>query len=71
MGSRRIQRARAHFLANLLPEGVKKRVRKQQIKSQFGRVIERCHARKEAGKQSQFPLDEQLNVPADLYSFPL
>jgi hypothetical protein len=65
------QRERAHFLANPPPEGVKKRVRKQQIESQFGRVVERRHALKEVGKRSQFPLDEQLNVPADLYSFPL
>jgi len=65
------QRERAHFLAHPPPQGVKKRVRKQQIESQFGRVVERRHALKAAGKRSQFPLDEQLNVPTDLYSLPL
>lgn len=48
--------------------GIGARANDHSIESLFGRVTHRRHAVVEAGKPWQFPMDEALNIPADLYS---
>ena len=52
-------------------EGVSVRSRTRQLESTFGRVQLRRLGWKSAGAAARFPLDEQLNLPADVYSHPL
>jgi len=65
------ERERAQLAAYPPAKDIEKRSRARQVESRFGRVVEHRHAHKQTGKPSQFPLDEKLNVPADLYSHSL
>jgi hypothetical protein len=65
------ERERVELAAHPPAKDVETRSRARQIESRFGRVVEHRHGRRQAGKPSQFALDEKLNVPADLYSHPL
>ena len=53
------------------PEGVAVRSRTRQLESIFGRVQFRRLAFKAKGTPARYPLDERLNLPADVYSHPL
>lgn len=53
------------------PEGVTVRSYTRQIENSFGRVTLRRLGHEAAGQRASFPLDKQLNLPADLYSHPL
>jgi hypothetical protein len=52
-------------------EGVAVRPRSRQLESKFGRVRLRRLGHKSAGGRVRYPLDERLNLPADLYSHPV
>ena len=65
------ERERAELTAQPPAKGIRKKAHTRQIESRFGRVAAKRHGLKEAGKPSQFPLDEELNLPADLYSHAL
>jgi hypothetical protein len=52
-------------------EGVAVRPRSRQLESKFGRVQLRRLGHKAAGERVRYPLDERLNLPADLYSHPV
>jgi len=52
-------------------EGVDVRSYTRQIECSFGRVAFRRLGHEVAGQGTSFPLDKQLNLPADLYSHPL
>ena len=52
--------------------GVEVRARDRQLETQVGRLVVWRHGIKQAGdKAACFPMDEELNLPADLYSHPL
>ena len=53
------------------PDGVAVRSRTRQLESIFGRVRFRRLALKAKGTPARYPLDERLNLPADVYSHPL
>ena len=53
------------------PDGVTVRSRTRQLESIFGRVRFRRLALKAEGTPARYPLDERLNLPADVYSHPL
>ena len=53
------------------PEGVEVRPRTRQIESTLGRLRFRRLGYKAPNKRVRFPLDEALNLPADLYTHPL
>lgn len=53
------------------PAGVTVRSRTRQLESTFGRVRFRRLAWKPKGTPARYPLDERLNLPADVYSHPL
>lgn len=53
------------------PEGVEVRARKRHLESEFGRVRLWRHGASQPGKPAQFALDQQLNLPRQLYSHPL
>ena len=61
---------REHARAPLL-DGVTYRSYTRQIENGFGRVVLRRLGHEVAGQPVRFPLDRQLNLPADLYSHPL
>ncbi len=52
-------------------ESVNVRSYTRQIECGFGRVALRRLGHEVAGQRASFPLDKQLNLPADLYSHPL
>jgi hypothetical protein len=53
-------------------EGVEVRARKRQLETEFGRVRLWRNGWKQAGEaHARFPLDEQLELPAKMYSMPL
>ena len=63
----RIQRAQAPR-----EPGVEVRARARQLETQVGRLVVWRHGIKRDGdKAAYFPMDEELNLPADLYSHPL
>lgn len=52
--------------------GVEVRARDRQLETQLGRVVVWRHGVKQAGeKAARFAMDEELNLPADVYSHPL
>lgn len=52
--------------------GVEIRARDRELETQVGRLVVRRFGMKRAGERAaRFPMDEQLNLPADLYSLPL
>jgi hypothetical protein len=54
------------------PPGSEVRVRERELEIEFGRVVVRRHGYRLAGETSaRFPLDEALNLPAELYGLPL
>lgn len=53
------------------PEGVSVRSYGRELESGFGRVTLRRLGHKVSDGPATFPLDKQLNLPADLYSYPL
>lgn len=53
------------------PDGVKVRARSRQIESKFGRMSLGRLGFMVASKPTYYPLDERLNLPADLYTHPL
>ena len=65
------ERERAALARNPPPRGLKARLLPRQVETTLGRVGERRHALKREGEASVFPLDAELNVPADMYSHPL
>ena len=54
-----------------IPDGVNVRSYTRQIENGFGRVSLRRLGHEVEGQKTSFPLDKQLNLPADLYSHPL
>jgi hypothetical protein len=65
------ERERAELVSKARPAGVHKRARTRHIETQFGTVAEKRHGLRRAEKPSEFPMDEQLNVSADRYSYPV
>lgn len=65
------ERERAELARAAREPGVKVRARPRQLESQLGRVVVWRHGFKHGGAPARFPMDEQLNLPADLYSHPL
>ncbi len=53
------------------PKGTTLRARSRQLESCFGRVRVRRLGHKVAGAPTRYPLDEQLNLPSELYSHPV
>lgn len=53
------------------PEGMNVRSYTRQIENNFGRVSLRRLGHEAPGQRASFPLDQQLNLPRDLYSHPL
>lgn len=54
------------------PEGVEVRARKRQLETEFGRTrLWRYGWKKDGETRANFPLDEQLNLPKQLYSYPV
>lgn len=65
-------RERAYWKGKAREPGVKVRVRDRQLEGQFGRVVVwRYGIKGPDDSAARFPMDEQLNLPADLYSHPL
>ena len=54
------------------PEGIEIRARKRHMETEFGRIrLWRNGWKNDGEARSRFPLDEQLNLPKELYSHPL
>jgi hypothetical protein len=66
------ERERANLAVSRPVRGTTVRVRVRHLETEFGRVVNRRHGITELGAHAaQFSLDEQLNLPPDLYSYPL
>src|SRR5690606_26394970 len=66
------EREKAYWERTPREPGVEVRARDRQLEGQFGRVVVWRHGIKSPGdKAAQFPLDSELNLPADVYSHPL
>jgi hypothetical protein len=66
------ERERADLARGQRVKGIEVRARSRQLETQLGRVSIRRHGVTAPGeKAAKFPLDERLNLPADLYSHPL
>jgi hypothetical protein len=66
------ERERAELLASPPPEGTEVRVRPRQLETELGRAkLERHGLTAPGEKAARFPMDEELNLPPDLYSHPL
>ena len=61
----------ADLAASGVPKGVKVRARKRHLETEFGRTRLWRNGWKGRGKRARFPMDEQLNLPKNLYSHPL
>lgn len=66
-----LERERAELACERRDPRVQVRIRPRQLETQVGRVVLRRHGRKRLGEAARFALDEELNLPADLYSHPL
>jgi hypothetical protein len=67
-----LERERLELVASPPPEGTTVRVRSRQLETEFGRAKLRRHGFTASGeKAARFPMDEQLNLPTDLYSHSL
>ncbi len=53
------------------PEGIRVRSRTRQLESTVGRLQFRRLAYKTSGMPARYPLDERLNLPADVYTHPV
>jgi hypothetical protein len=53
------------------PEGIRVRSRTRQLESTVGRLQFRRLAYKATGMAARYPLDERLNLPADVYTHPV
>ena len=51
------------------PKGVMTGARARQLETQVGRLTVWRHGIKRPGQAASFPMDQELNLPADLYSF--
>lgn len=66
------ERERAQHARAGRQRGVEIRARERELETQVGRLVVRRFGMKGPGeKAARFPMDEQLNLPADLYSLPL
>lgn len=66
------ERERANYARARRQPGVEMRARERELETQVGRLVVRRFGIKGPGeKAARFPMDEQLNLPADLYSLPL
>ena len=66
------ERERADYAGARREPGVEIRARARELETQVGRLVVQRFGIKAAGeKAARFPMDEQLNLPADLYSLPL
>jgi hypothetical protein len=67
-----LERERADLLASPPPEGTDVRLRCRQLETEFGRTVLFRHGLTAPGENAaRFPMDEQLNLPPDLYSHSL
>lgn len=62
---------KAALAASPREPGVEVRARGRHLEVDFGRVTVRRHGHKKAGKPARFPLDEELNLPPELYALSL
>ena len=66
------ERERADLAERRLPPGTVVRARERHLETEFDRVVVRRHGITEPGAHAaRFPMDEQLNLPPGLYSYPL
>jgi len=66
------QRERTHFAGTRREPGVEIRARARQLEASVGRLIVRRFGIKgPSDGAARFPMDEQLNLPPDLYTYPL
>src|SRR5882724_7017515 len=66
------ERERAHWAGYRREAGVEVRARDRQLETQVGRlVVRRFGVKRQADEAARFPMDKQLNLPANLYSHPL
>jgi hypothetical protein len=66
------QRESAYWNGRVREPGVEVRARDRQLEGQFGRIVVWRHGLKAPGEsEARFPMDEQLNLPPDMYSHPL
>jgi hypothetical protein len=66
------EREQTHYAGAPREQGVEIRARDRELETQVGRLMVRRFGVKRPGeKAARFPMDEQLNLPADLYSLPL
>jgi hypothetical protein len=65
------ERERVELLQRGKPEGVEVRARSRHVESRLGRVKMSRLGWTRPGEKTRFPLDAQLELPAELYSEPL